>query len=196
MSSTVAHLYRILPVSLQGRELTVASPQIVDRTLREELRTLLGLTIQSITVDEDHFIRALNLYYPDPIDAPPLGSFCIHPYSHPREPELKDLCKRIIRTVSDAAGMRVSLQCTERDLKVIIGTGREEEGAKVVADRELGLRLITRLKVMATLDITAPYAQTGSIELTDRRILVETRADADAHIIDLFLDCGRVQNGG
>ena len=211
----MAHLYRIVPVALHDDNLTVASPHSIDQSVVEELYAFLGLTVQSIVVSEDDFEQALMRYYPntpdddlqsainalDPMAPPQPGSIHIYPHpEHPRESEWRDLAKRIFQILGDEGVERVCLRCSESELFANTKYRDQGEVTESVADSELGLLLLTRLKVTASLDTCEQNSQTGKTEITfnvlDQIVLVETRTDGEGPTMHLSLIDEIALNGG
>ena len=181
LSSTMANLYRVIPISRSGDVLTVAASQVAEQSnldvILDELNAFLGLKVESVRV-ADHLIdRALRHYYSDPAAVPTPN--CIHIYPHPvysRQSELLQLLTRVIDALGNADVKTASVCCTVDELVVIIRRHEGEEVLERFADGEFGQRMIDRLKLMANIDVSDRSTQSVVIELSFRSVDLRIRA--------------------
>ena len=69
MTDTMAQMYRVIPILLDGESLTVATCDPQNLSIQDELRQFLGYDIQLVVAPEKDMQRYLEKYYSDELDS-------------------------------------------------------------------------------------------------------------------------------
>jgi type IV pilus assembly protein PilB len=69
ISETMANLYRVIPIGLDGNQLTIATCDPQNLSIQDELRTFLGHEIKLVVATEADILKALGKYYASAVDS-------------------------------------------------------------------------------------------------------------------------------
>jgi type IV pilus assembly protein PilB len=187
VSESMAQLYRVIPISLDGNTLTVATCDPQNITIQDELRTFLGLEIRMVIATESDILKTLDRYYSSDKDS---MTGLIEEIANDKELEdaLKEAEKQKhdlgdIENLADSAPVRkllnmvLLLAIKDHASDIHFEPFEDEFRIRIKADgvlfemvpppRHLAFAITTRIKVMANLDIAERrLPQDGRIELT------------------------------
>lgn len=188
VSESMAQLYRVIPVAIDGNTLTVATCDPQNITIQDELRTFLGLEIRTLIATEADIKKTLDRYYSSDKDS---MTGLIEELAEDKELEaalkaastsgkhdLGDL-----ESLADSAPVRkllnmvLLLAIKDHASDIHFEPFEDEFRIRIKADgvlfemvpppRHLAFAITTRIKVMANLDIAERrLPQDGRIELT------------------------------
>jgi len=172
VTTTVARVYRIVPVSLADDELTVAADKPLSWLYLDELRWFVPVkTIKAVTVSEEHLNLALDHYYSLELEAE-IGPF-VRAVCMVLKPD-------VVQVRLTTVGSRTRVHITRRD---------SSETMDASPRNELSPNAVARLKELAGIDAERAAPQQGAISLGegDQRAIidVEARLEADAETLIL-----------
>jgi len=188
ISDSMAQLYRVVPVKLDGDQLTVATCDPQNLSIQDELRTFLGFRIRVVVATEREVLQAINRYY-----AAATESFESIVGDLTKDAELAEAAAALARegpidltsveALADSVPVRkllnmvLLLAIKDHASDIHFEPFEDEFRIRIKADgvlyemvpppRHLAFAITTRIKVMANLDIAERrLPQDGRIELT------------------------------
>jgi type IV pilus assembly protein PilB len=189
INDTMAQMYRVIPVLLEGNRLTLATCDPQNLSIQDELRNFLGFEIRLVVATERDVMRALARYYAS--DTESIESLLADLDS---DDELKAAAQKAVGThgpidltsveaLADSAPVRKLLNMVllmaikDHASDIHLEPFEDEFRIRIKADgvlyemvpppRHLAFAITTRVKVMANLDIAERrLPQDGRIELS------------------------------
>ncbi len=188
MTDTMAQMYRVIPILLDGESLTVATCDPQNLSIQDELRQFLGYDIQLVVAPEKDMQRYLEKYYSDELDSVESIIGILED-----DDELRAAAEKLttggpidltsVEALADSAPVRkllnmvLLLAIKDHASDIHFEPFEDEFRIRIKADgvlyemvpppRHLAFAITTRIKVMANLDIAERrLPQDGRIELT------------------------------
>ncbi len=188
ITESMAQLYRVIPINLDGNELTLATCDPQNLSIQDELRTFLGYDIKLLVATEREIEAAISKYYSE--DAETFESIVT---DLEEDDELEAAAQALssegpidlgtLEAVADSAPVRkllnmvMLLAIKDHASDIHFEPFEDEFRIRIKADgvlyemvpppRHLAFAITTRIKVMAKLDIAERrLPQDGRIELT------------------------------
>ena len=184
VTASLAHLYRVIPIATDGKQLTFAATQPLTPVMQDELRTLLGVSVRGVVVRDDVFDAALHHYYPEAAiesRSNPGAIEVLYPLDHEYFTQVRKLSWDVVRIVMQADVSEVRLISSEDGTALEITRASQIERVEQFANPELGIRLSFRFSVMASMDTRVKHLQSERIELTvgGEPVLIEVQCKSE-----------------